>query len=168
MTSERDYSIRMGGQDDLPTLEQMLYEAFSWRPGMPLTPVDVVLARPGIRRYVKEWGRPGDVAVVAIGGPDGTPVGAAWYRIFPADDAGYGFVDSAIPELSIGVDAQYRGVGVGRLLLETLCERARSDGTKALSLSVESDNRIAVGLYERLGFQRVGGNGSSLTMMIDL
>jgi GNAT superfamily N-acetyltransferase len=154
--------------DDLPTLEQMLFEAFSWRQGAPLIPINVVLARPEIRRYVIDWGRPGDMAVIAISDPEGIPIGAAWYRIFPADDAGYGFVDATVPELSIGVDAKCRGDGVGCLLLKTLCERARSDGMEALSLSVEPDNRIAVGLYERLGFQRVGANGGSLTMMVSL
>lgn len=168
MISSRDYSIRMGGQDDLPILEQMLYEAFAWRPDAPLTPLDVVLARPEIRRYVIDWGRTGDVAVIAVSDPAGIPIGAAWYRIFPADDAGYGFVDATVPELSIGVDAGYRGAGVGRLLLETLCGRARSDGIEAISLSVEPDNRIAVRLYERFGFQRVGASEGSLTMMIDL
>ena len=42
-------------------------------------------------RYVRGWGRPGDTAVIALEG--GFPVGAAWYRLFPASEPGYGFVD---------------------------------------------------------------------------
>lgn len=164
----QNYSIRAGEPDDLPFLKRMLYEAFSWRPGSPVMPFDIALADPAISRYVGNWARPGDAAVIAIDTAEDVPIGAAWYRLFPQDNSGYGYVDSETPELSIGVDPHYRGHGAGRALLEALLKRAHSDGFRALSLSVEPDNRIAAGLYERLGFRRVGTNGDSLTMLIDL
>ena len=46
-------------------------------------------------RYVENWGRPGDAAVVAL--DEGFPVGAAWYRLFKENAPGYGFIDERRP-----------------------------------------------------------------------
>ena len=42
---------------------------------------------------------------------NGFPVGAAWYRVFGADEPGYGFVDEQTPELAIAVVPSKRGTG---------------------------------------------------------
>ena len=49
-----------------------------------------------------------------------------------------GFVDETTPELAIAVVPSRRGRGIGETLLEALVERARAEGHRALSLSVES------------------------------
>jgi GNAT superfamily N-acetyltransferase len=108
---------------------------------------------------------PGDAAAIVI--EDYWPVGAAWYRLFTRDEPGYGFVDEQTPEISIAVVPNKRGGGHGSQLLEALIQRARDDGYKALSLSVEPDNP-ALKLYERLGFRKVGETGGSWTMKVDL
>ena len=111
------------------------------------------------------WGRVGDAGLVALD-EQGEPVGAAWYRLFKHDDAGYGFVDERTPELSIAIVPEARGRGVGTRLLTALIEHARAEGFQALSLSVESDNP-ARALYERLGFVRVGGD-AAWTMRVEV
>jgi len=98
---------------------------------------------------------------------DGLPVGAAWLRLLPEDDRGYGFVDTETPELGIGVVATHRGRGIGSLLLEALIVSARQQRYDAMSLSVEPDNP-ARRLYERCGFQVVGAVDGSLTMLLSL
>jgi ribosomal protein S18 acetylase RimI-like enzyme len=80
-----------------------------------------------------------------------------------ADRPGYGYIADDVPELSIGVSPGQRGRGVGRALLEALIEAAASYGR--LSLSVEPENRAAE-LYRSLGFQKVGRNGGSDTMLL--
>ena len=94
-------------------------------------------------------------------------IGAALLRFLPVHDPGYGFVDDATPELSIGVVPASRGQGVGSSLLAALVASAREHGFAALSLSVEPDNR-ARHLYERIGFQEIGTEGGSLTMLLHL
>ena len=126
--------------------------------------VKEVLDQRELAHYVASWPRPGDLGVVAW---DDYPVGAAWLRLLPESDPGYGFVNAATPELSIGVVPAWRRRGVGTRLLAALIERAREEGLAALSLSVESDN-YALRLYERFGSCEVGKMGESLTMLLRL
>ena len=65
-------------------MRSMLAHAYAWR-------VNAFEADIPLTRYVDNWGRPGDVAIVAH--ETGNRVGAAWMRIFTADEPGYGFVD---------------------------------------------------------------------------
>ena len=151
----------------------MLYEAVNWRDdgAEERPPLEDLLAQPEMRRYVEGWGRKGDVAIVALDRLD-EPVGAAWYRVFDADEPGFGFVAPDVPELSIAVYPECRGQNVGGLLLGTIVSRARSDGYRAISLSVAEENP-ARRLYARQGFEVVtptGGAeaGASLTMVLEL
>jgi len=97
----------------------------------------------------------------------GEQLGAAWYRVMTADDPGYGFIDTEIPEITIGVVPPWRGRGVGRRLLSALLDAARAEGHDALSLSVEEDN-FALHLYESVGFRTVEKVGNAWTMMAPL
>jgi len=142
----------------------MLVEAVNWDPERPAHAAGDVLARPEFAHYVEGWGRDGDVGVVAE--LDGVRIGAAWVRRFAADDAGYGFVHEAVPELSIGVDPQARGAGVGARLLHALLAALAEAGVGQVSLSVETANP-AVRLYRRLGFRALPGDGDAMTMVAD-
>lgn len=146
----------------------MLYEAVYWRDdgAEERPPFDEMMARPEVSRYVAGWGRVGDVAVVALDRRD-EPVGGAWYRLFPANDAGYGFVDENTPELSIALYPECRRQHLGGLLLGTLLQRARADGHGSISLSVACENP-ARRLYARNGFEVVAEIDDSLTMVADL
>lgn len=147
----------------------MLYEAACWRPGVPHPPREEVLRDPHLTRYLEGWGREGDAAIIALhtGALVDEPVGAAWYRLFSPQEPGYGFLDAAIPEVSVGVAPGFRGRGAGRALLETLMDAAREEGFDALSLSVERDNP-ALRLYGRLGFEKVSFADGSWTMRAEL
>jgi len=152
--------IRQAGSRDVHFLKDMLRHAYYWR----ATTVPES-GEPPVQRYVERWGRPGDTALIAI--QDFQPVGAAWYRLFKADNPGYGFVDEETPELSIAVVPSKRGSGLGSELLDALMARARADGYASISLSVEKDNP-AVALYERHGFSRVREDDGAYTMRADL
>ncbi|MGH2601154.1 MAG: GNAT family N-acetyltransferase, partial [Dehalococcoidia bacterium] len=143
MTRERDRRrVRAGTIDDVPFLRAMLYEAALWDPARARLDLDEVLADPHLARYIDNWGRPGDTAVIAVDSGS-RAVGAAWYRLFDAAAPGYGFIDAATPELSIGVVPEQRGAGAGSALLTALIATARAEGFPALSLSVERSNPAA-------------------------
>ncbi len=144
--------IRRAGPQDARFLRDMLHHALYWRERVPGSRTS---------RYVRGWGRIGDTAVIALEG--GFAVGAAWYRLFSADEPGYGFVDERTPELAIAVVPSKRGLGIGEQLLTALVERARAAGYDALSLSVEPGNP-ARKLYERHGFEVVEQGTEAWTM----
>ena len=152
--------IRPGTPQDARFLRDMLRHAYYWRSSGD---EDETGLHP--MRYVENWGRPGDAAVIAL--DDGFPVGAAWYRLFKQSAPGYGFVDEQTPELSIAVVPSRRGRGFGDELLRALMDRARLEGYTALSLSVERENP-ALKLYERFGFRPVEERGDTLVMRADL
>lgn len=121
--------VRPAGPADDDFLAEMLFAAAFWRLDGPLGDVQSVLARAELAHYVSGWPRPGDLGVVA---EDGPPVGAAWLRLLPEHDRGYGFVDAETPELSIGVVPTHRGRGIGSLLLDrfALARGARRVGAR--------------------------------------
>jgi len=157
--------VRDAGAADFGFLASMLVEAIAWRPDAVVRDVDDVLATPEFGHYLLGWPRPDDRGVVAVEG--GVRVGAAWYRVFAPPDTGFGFAGVDIPEVTIAVVRGHRGRGVGRTLLDVLVAAARSEGRRALSLSVEPDN-FARRLYEAVGFRVVDGSGGALTMLGDL
>jgi ribosomal protein S18 acetylase RimI-like enzyme len=130
---------------------------------------DTAMARPQVRRYFVALGRPGDAGVVAVTA-DGARLGVAWYRLFSAEEPGWGFIAVDVPELAIGVVAEARGRGIGSALLDALLALAQEQRHRALSLSVDRQNP-ARRLYERKGFRDAGiadPTDSDVTMVADL
>jgi ribosomal protein S18 acetylase RimI-like enzyme len=154
--------IRLGDRRDARFLRDMLHHAYYWRERMPRSEMEIDAP---VQRYVVNFGRPGDAAVIAY--DETGNVGAAWYRLFKASEPGYGFVDERTPELSIAVVPSRRGRGFGDELLRALLEQAQRDGFEQVSLSVEPDNP-ALRLYERHGFEKVGESGGAWTMVARL
>lgn len=140
----------------------MLYQSLYVREGGEPFPREA-LDRPEISRYVEGWGRAGDSGFVAVDGSSGEPVGAVWLRLMAGAGKGYGHVDDETPELGMAVLPGHRGRGIGSRLLDRLLESAGADH-RQVCLSVSADNP-ALRLYERAGFERVGGDGASLTMV---
>lgn len=159
MTAD-DATLRPARADDLPFLEDMLLASMDWRDDGSMTR-ERMLATPELAHYVAGWPRAGDVAEVA-----GDPVGAAWARLFAADDRGYGFVAPDIPELGTALVPSARGRGLGRRMLGALVDAVRASGAPAVSLSVEDGNDRARALYESLGFVSVGREGGSDVLLL--
>jgi GNAT superfamily N-acetyltransferase len=145
-----EVTYRAAGETDLPIVQQTLYLALAWDPDDPIPPFEPVVNHPQIAIYHTGWMRPGDAGVVAE--IDGEFAGMAYYRLFPEDDHGQGFVDPATPELAIAVVEQHRGKGIGLRLMEDLAATARAAGIKQISLSVSPGNP-ARRLYERVGYR---------------
>ena len=158
-------NIRPATKDDAEFLKTMLFEAARWNPDWPRESIEEVLDEPVLRRYHEDWGRPGDGGVIAEF--DGAPVGAVWYRQFTAAEPGYGFVDEKTPELGAAVHPLHRRKGIGGTLLRAAMVQAREDGFRTLSLSVAVHNRSRM-MYQRVGFEKVGEDGDSWTMLVNL
>lgn len=57
---------------------------------------------------------------------------------------------------NVVVHPDYRGMGIGRALMERGIEAARRQGAEWVGLEVRADNEVACQLYEHLGFRAVG------------
>ena len=55
----------------------------------------------------------------------------------------------------IFVDPAVRGTGIGRMILERIEARARELNCCRITLEVRQDNRVARGLYRKVGFDQV-------------
>ena len=88
---------------------------------------------------------------VLVAERDGTVLGYASYGDWRAFD-GYRHT----VEHSVYVDKDFRGEGIGRLLMQALVERARADGKHVMIGAVEAENRASIRLHESLGFRLVG------------
>lgn len=143
------YRIRSAAQADGAFLADMVVEAANWRAG-GAQPRHEILASAEHGRYIAGWMRPGDNGLVAVG-PQDEPIGAAWFRMLPRTEPGFGYIATGVPELIIGVRPIWRAHGVGRALLRRLMDEARACGYARLSLSVERGN-YAVTLYRSEGF----------------
>jgi RimJ/RimL family protein N-acetyltransferase len=93
-----------------------------------------------------------------------------------AGHAVYTPCDDPVPELAVFVHQDYQGRRLGTELCKHVVATAATGGREALVLEVKPANRVAIRLYEKLGFQRTGeapagdgirGNGS-FQMRLDL
>lgn len=78
---------------------------------------------------------------------------------FAGDVAGYGIMSFGAGEahiLNICVRTDLRGSGVGRRLMDYLLERAREIYMQDIFLEVRPTNSVAIRMYEKLGFVRIG------------
>ena len=152
-----DIEIRKLRQDETWILKDFLYEAIFIPEGVSPPPKDI-LARPELRVYTDDFGsREGDNCLVAES--EGKVIGAVWTRIM--DD--YGHVDDETPSFAISLYREYRGQGVGTLLMKRMLELLKSQGCQKASLAVQKAN-YAVRMYEKLGFKVIRENSEEYIM----
>ena len=153
-----NYYIRNLTKEDQDFLYDMLYQAIYVEPDSKPIERDV-LDLPEIKKYVSDWGRETDYGSLAVDVKTGKKIGAAWLRLIK----GYGHISDDIPEISIAIDPEYRGKGIGSALIKHLLEKT-SDIYKTISLSVQTGNQIAVKLYKKFGFVECCKSGTEIIM----
>ena len=65
------------------------------------------------------------------------------------------FVADEVHVVNLAVQARWRRRGIGRRLMDAVCERARARGMVVATLEVRTHNEAAIRLYENLGFRQV-------------
>jgi ribosomal protein S18 acetylase RimI-like enzyme len=86
--------------------------------------------------------------------------GEDYYAMIVEDDQilAYGMLRGwdegfSIPSLGIATNPDYRGVGLGRTMMQHLHDVARSRDATEVRLTVDVNNRIAQGLYSSFGYE---------------
>jgi len=69
---------------------------------------------------------------------------------------GFWFVIDEAHITTLAVRPEWRGRGLGELLLASLIERAVARGAEVITLEVRVSNTVAQALYAKYGFERVG------------
>src|ERR1700757_2948510 len=118
---------------DQARLWDFLHVALWDPPPAPLRPREI-LQHPEVRIYAEDWGRPGDVGVIAEDDA-GQALGACWMRLLPYG-AGLAYVDDETPQLCIAVMPQWQRQGVGRAMMDAALEAARDHGLRKIALTV--------------------------------
>ena len=149
--------------EDQDQLWNWLHIALWDPPPAGLRPRDI-LEQPRVRIYAEDWGRPGDVGLVAVVG--GQDAGACWMRAL-SSGVGLAFVDMDTPQLGIALEPAYQNQGYGRLLLLASLAAARAAGFKQVSLTVHPENP-AIRMYERCGFTKRGLRANYYLMVVEL
>lgn len=87
--------------------------------------------------------------------------GVRYYLIFSGSQpAGYLAIEKKSDELFLSkfyVLKQYRGKGIGKEAMEFVVREANFMGCSQISLTVNKHNSGAIGAYEKLGFNNLGG-----------
>ena len=153
--------IRQIQEDEIPLLNDFLYEAIFIPKGVAAPPKSII-ENEELQVYVRNFGHePDDKCLVAE--CDGRIVGAVWTRIMHD----YGHISNDTPSLAISLYKEYRNKGIGTELLERLIVLLQNDGYKQVSLSVQKAN-YAVGMYQKAGFEVLQETDEELIMVCKL
>ena len=153
--------IRPLNSNETYLLKDFLYEAIFIPEGITPPPREII-DRPELRLYYEEFGtRRGDHCLAAEA--DGHVIGAVWTRLMHD----YGYVDDDTPSFAISLYKEYRGQGIGTMLMREMLSLLKSQKYRRASLAVQKKN-YAVRMYEKLGFRTVDENEDEYIMVCDL
>ena len=157
--------IRPIQKEEILLLEDFLYEAiFVKDMNVPIS--REILNEPEIQVYIKDFGKPDDVCLVAE--TDNKIIGAVWTRILHGEVKGFGNIDDSTPEFAISVYKEYRNEGIGTKLMTEILKLLKEKGSyKQVSLAVQKDN-YALSMYQKTGFKIIGEREEEYIMLQEL
>ena len=153
--------IRKLRKDETGILREFLYESI-FIPEGEEAPDRSIIDQPELAIYYDGFGKgKADNCIVAEVG--GSVVGAVWTRIM--ND--YGHVDDETPSFAISLYEEYRGKGIGTMMMRQMLELLQEQGYEKASLAVQKAN-YAVKMYENVGFKTVDESDEEYIMLCEL
>jgi L-amino acid N-acyltransferase YncA len=140
------YTVREANINDIPEITKIYNEGIEDR-------IATLETRLRDNEEMKEWllSRSERHKVLVIEDENSNLCGWASINVFNSRCCYSGVVD-----LSIYIDRNMRGKGLGKVLLSSLIETARIQGFHKLVLSTFKFNKLGQRLYKALGFREVG------------
>ena len=154
------YTIRRLEAAEVSLLDEFLYQAIFVPQGSTPPPREII-REPELQVYVKDFGRQKDDHCL-IAETDGRVVGAVWVRIM--ED--YGHIDDETPSFALSLLPEYRGQGIGTVLMKEMLSLLRQKGYRRASLAVQKAN-YALKLYLKAGFRIVDENEQEYIMLAE-
>jgi ribosomal-protein-alanine N-acetyltransferase len=150
--------VREAQTDDIPFLRAMIWEALSASPVF-LSHWGVEAIQRHEEQYWSGWMAHPDPAFIVLDG-NGRKLGAILLKPSDPDNPAAGW------RISMGLEADARGQGIGQRLIERAVEFARADGKRYVNLLVDPTNSRAIALYRRTGFVDVGMRDNVIEMRV--
>jgi len=130
---------------DIEDIIQLLKQLTSQEKEYEPLEVRIIVSHPDLRLYVfrdeESW----------------RIVGMASFKIDKVRMLTHNYTKGFIGDVVVNTD--YRGRGIGKILMEKCIEKARQIGAKQVNLTSNPNNpsrTTAIKLYEKLGFQKIG------------
>ena len=158
---KREYSIREIQTQEIPLLEDFLYEAIFIPEGVNPPPRSII-KNEDLQVYVRDFGLFSDDRCL-VAEIEGKIVGEVWSRIM----RDYGHIDDETPSLAMSLYKEYRNQGIGTELLCQMLQLLRREGYEKVSLSVQKEN-YAAKMYLKAGFEVVKETSEEYIMVCNL
>lgn len=113
----------------------------------------------GLEKAIRSAFDAGTAAEQIVADDDGTLIGSV--MLYPAQTRAYGAALEPLdwPEVRLlAVPPEARGRGIARALMDECIRRARKAGASAIGIHTSRSMRVAMQMYERMGFVRAPEN----------
>lgn len=145
----RKLVLRNAVEDEAEMLLKYLKQVYAETPFLIQEPDEITFTIDDEKKYIKE-NNDSDSDLLLIGTLDGKHVGNCSLMGNHARRLKHRI------SLGIVLYLEYTGLGIGRIMIEEVCKIANENGIEQIELEVAANNRNAISLYEKLGFEKVG------------
>ena len=145
----RKLVLRNAVEDEAEMLLKYLKQVYAETPFLIQEPDEITFTIDDEKKYIKE-NNDSNSDLLLIGMLDGKHVGNCSLMGNHARRLKHR------TSLGIVLYLEYTGLGIGRIMIEEVCKIAKENGIEQVELEVAANNRNAISLYEKLGFEKIG------------
>ncbi|MEE0248922.1 MULTISPECIES: GNAT family N-acetyltransferase [Peptacetobacter] len=144
----RKLVLRNAVEDEAEMLLKYLKQVYAETPFLIQEPDEITFTIDDEKKYIRE-NNDSDSDLLLIGTLDGKHVGNCSLMGNHARRLKHR------TSLGIVLYLEYTGLGIGRIMIEEVCKIAKESGIEQVELEVAANNRNAISLYEKLGFEKI-------------
>ena len=140
--------LRNAEEDDAEMLLKYLKQVYSETPFLIQEPDEITFTIDDEKKYIKE-NNDSALDLLLIGTLDGKHVGNCSLMANHARRLKH--------KVSLGIVLylEYTGLGIGKIMIEEVCSIAKEVGIEQIELEVATNNRNAISLYKKMGFEKI-------------
>ncbi len=140
--------LRNAEEDDAEMLLKYLKQVYSETPFLIQEPDEITFTIDDEKKYIKE-NNDSALDLLLIGTLDGKHVGNCSLMANHARRLKHRV------SLGIVLYLEYTGLGIGKIMIEEVCSIAKEVGIEQIELEVATNNRNAISLYKKMGFEKI-------------
>ena len=144
----RKLVLRNAEEDEAEMLLKYLKQVYAETPFLIQEPDEITFTIDDEKKYIKE-NNDSDSDLLLIGMIDGKHVRNCSLMGNHARRLKHR------TSLGIVLYLEFTGLGIGKIMIEEVCKIAKENGIEQVELEVAANNRNAISLYEKLGFEKI-------------